>query len=293
MQSIIRRAESGFPAAIDERPGDLRVFVIGCGNAFGSRLTTTSLLFVNGDCVCLVDCPYKLHNVLAEFSHESGFVVSPKDITHVIVTHNHWDHVAGLEMFLRMRMLECDGRKPVIVTTAGIYDDLWNHTLSGSLKYFMDSSGEGSLLSDKDYIDWLEVRPGEERLLGDMILQIRANVTHPGPTIGIRLRNEKCDVGYSGDGIYDPELTERLYLDGVLSGKEKDDLLGFLWDSRLIFHNVGPLSEGVHTRLSRLLALPGDVRERIRLVNLADDFQSDELRPAEQNHEYTSEACLP
>ncbi len=273
----------------------LRFFTLGCGNAFGSRLATTSFLAVSGDCICLIDCPYKLQNILQDFSRKTGFPITPDQITHVIVTHNHWDHIAGLEMFLRMRMVfarEGDP-KPVIVTTRAIYDDLWNHTLKGSLQYFMDAQGNLSMLTDRDHMDFMEVEPGKPITLGGMTLQVRSNAIHPGPTIGVRLTDAQCDIGYSGDGVYDPEMTEHLYDSGIISDEEREDSLNFLWDSALIFHEVGTDSEAVHTRLPTLLKLPATVREKIRLVNLADDFHTDELRLAEQFTEYTSEACLP
>ena len=273
----------------------LKFFTLGCGNAFGSRLTTTSFLVVSGDCVCLIDCPYKVHNVLSELSLKTGLSITTEQITHVLVTHNHWDHVAGLEMFLRMRLVTrgSDGKMPVVVTTEQIYEDLWNHTLKGSLQYFMDGQGCEYSMSDADYMDFLAVKTGTSVTLGEMTLRVRSNRIHPGPTIGVRLSDGGYDIGYSGDGVYDLAMIARLYEDGSISDEERSDMLDFLWDARLIFHEVGADSEAVHTRLPSLLALPAPVREKIRLVNLADDYQTDEICLAEQFTEYTSEARLP
>ncbi len=75
---------------------------------------------------------------------------------------------------------------------------------------------------------------------------------HPVPTIGLLISDGRTTLGWSGDTSFDAQHIE--------------------WLSRadVIVHesNVGP----VHTRIEQLEALPADVRRRIRLIHLGDDF---------------------
>lgn len=267
----------------------MQVYLLGNGNAFGLS-TSTSFLIRNQDCACLIDCPHKLHNVLADFADKTGTSISADDITHIIITHNHGDHVSGLELMLRMRLVR-GGPKPVIVTTKAICDDLWNGILHGSLSYHFNDAHECLRMTASDYYEFLEVEPGKEISFGGISLSVRSNI-HPGPTIGVRLRDAGHAFSYSGDCVYDPDVIRKYYNRGSISEDAYEDLLGFVWDSPVVFHDCAADADPVHTHLSDLLALPEEVRQRIRLVNLPDDFDTFELRKAEIYRDYSLQMGL-
>ena len=104
-------------------------------------------------------------------------------------------------------------------------------------------------LSLDDYADVAPLSPGENRI-GDLVLEHRPTIHHI-PTTAVRVRSGARTIGYSADTAFDPTL------------------VAWLAECDLFFHET---NLGVHTPLSSLVALPAEVRARMRLIHYPDTF---------------------
>jgi hypothetical protein len=111
--------------------------------------------------------------------------------------------------------------------------------------------GDGRLSTLDDYYDVRVLAPGEPETIAG--LQVRCRFTgHPIPTIGLLLSDGARTLGWSGDTPY-----EKAHID-------------WLSEADIIVHES---NRGIaHTPIEDLNALPREIRSRMRLVHLPDDF---------------------
>lgn len=96
-------------------------------------------------------------------------------------------------------------------------------------------------------------------------LHVRCRLTtHPVPTVGLLITHGARTLGWSGDTSF-----ERDHID-------------WLHDADVIVHeaNDGP----AHTMIEALNELPDDLRARMRLIHLPDDFDRSrtDIRPLDE-----------
>ncbi len=231
----------------------MRVLITGVGDAFTCRHFSTSAAVDAPQGVVLIDCPDLIHRVLANASSISGWSVNAADVTDIILTHLHGDHCNGLESFgfaRRYDLQQRSGAKPRIHTSEPVAERLWER-----LAPAMD--GRGSAGGDRrleDFFDVHTLRAGEPSQVAG--LEIRCRFTgHPVPTIGLMINDGERTLGWSGDTPY-----EQAHIDW-LSGAD------------LIVHECN--RGAAHTPIEDLNVLPDDLRQRMRLIHLPDDFDPD------------------
>lgn len=230
----------------------VRILILGIGDAFTSRHFGSSALIRTDEGDVLIDCPALLNRALREASDASGWTIDIAGIDDIILTHLHGDHCNGLEAFgfQRRMMRRQDDRagRPRLHTIAPVADRLWER-----LAPAMDSPmGDGRPSTLDDYFD-VRLLSGDEptEVAG---VTVRCRMTkHPIPTIGLLVADHDATLGWSGDTAFDPAHIE------------------WLRDADLIIHetNVG---EAVHTPIAALNALPDELRGKMRLIHVTDDF---------------------
>jgi len=244
--------------------------VLGVGNAFTSRYYNTSFLIRSQELV-LLDCPQALFRLLRE-RH-----VDPGSINRVIVTHVHGDHTSGLETLLLWKRWVA-GSRLTIFTARRVWEELKGRFFPGFSATFTPDLERIVETEFEDYADFVELKEGQENVIADEVkVDFRYN-WHPTPTLGLKLISPQGIIGISGDTCYRPSLLKRLAEHGVIDASRYEKLAGdWLWRSDVIYHEVERGEAGAHTSEADLLSLSPDVRRKIRLIHLADDFDDSEL----------------
>jgi len=244
--------------------------VLGVGNAFTSRYYNTSFLIRSKELV-LLDCPQALFRLLSERR------VDPGSIDRVIVTHIHGDHTAGLETLLLWKRWVARS-KVTLYTARRVWDELKERFFPGFSATFTPDLERIVETKLEDYADFSELKEDQENPIDDELkVDFRYN-WHPTPTLGLKLISPHGVVGISGDTCYRPTLLRRLLERGVIDAGRYNKLASdWLWQSEVIYHEVERGEAGAHTSEAELLALSPEVRRKIRLIHLADDFDDSEL----------------
>ncbi|MFB3905405.1 MAG: MBL fold metallo-hydrolase [Acidobacteriota bacterium] len=240
--------------------------VLGVGNAFTSRYYNTSFL-IRSNQLILVDCPQALFRLLRERG------VDPSAIDRVIITHIHGDHTSGLETLLLWKRWVAR-TKLTLYTARAVWEQLKERFFPGFSATFAPNLEQIVETQLEEYADFSELKEGRENPIAQGLkLDFRYN-WHPTPTLGLKLISSHGIIGISGDTCYRPSLLQRLLEHGVIDDKRYRKLAGdWLWQSDVIYHEVERGETGAHTSEAELLALPPEVRKKIRLIHLADDFE--------------------
>ena len=239
----------------------MQLLILGIGDAFTARYFSSSALVKGPQGHVLIDCPDLIHRVLRFGSAMSGWNVDAFAVDDIILTHLHGDHCNGLESFGFLRLIrrleEPEHPRPRLHATQPVVDRLWAR-LAPAMDAPMGPEDRPSELAD--YYDVHVLDPEQEATIAGM--QVRCRITrHPIPTIGLRLSDGRNTLGWSGDTPFDPEHID------------------WLSEVDLIVHecNLG----STHTPIDDLNALPTNLRKKMRLIHLPDDFEdrSSDIRP--------------
>lgn len=235
-------------------------------------------------------------NSKPEFSYlgRDGLIYYPA-IRQVLITHQHSDHIGGLEELAGMNM-HCYGSprtgqafKPTIISSAAVLAGLWEHSLKGGLGAIL---GRDAQL--EDYFDILAVHPPTQgspdrfNMLGRYEFTIfptdhvQVRRRYDWPTLGLLMTDRKTGqtAFFSGDTRFDPE-----------------GLGEMMAAAKINFHEVqlGEHPAPIHALLSEMRTLPEAVRKKTILYHYSDawdtgayDFVADEFAGfAQPQHRYT------
>ena len=206
---------------------ELTVQFIGASDGFDPNgITTCFLAYFGGSQrsnATLFDTAAYLRNRLGNIG------ISPRQISEVVVTHLHEDHLAGFPELLLM------GETRIrVLTSDTIYYSLLR-VMSAVLNVPEDEVAA--------LFDYYPLQPGRSLILdGKRFETIYA--IHSIPTLAIRI-NDLC---YSGDMRYDEEWFEELEAEGILSEARRKELLDFANDALMLIQDVG--GGTIHTSLT-------------------------------------------
>jgi len=212
----------------------MEVQAIGTGNGFNETVSNSIVRF--GDKAIWIDpCGYPAQTLLRQGVHWD-------DITHLLVTHNHEDHMQGFSACLKRA--EKTGKTIELLTTPPIYAVLQN-------QFTPLCSNFTSL------VNLTPMQPGSPLKVGDIEINCRLNHHFlPFGTLGLKFSAQGKSFGYSGDTKFDPTINK------IIGRKELEP--EWFADCQLVFHEVDFNNpNGVHTywkQLQKLAdAIPGPV----------------------------------
>lgn len=237
----------------------MKVLILGVGDAFTKRHFNTSALIEHGGQYLLLDCPSPINRVLQDAISISNWKVGLESIDNIIITHLHGDHCSGLEAFGFWRYFYSKSNnkssKPCIHTNQLAADRLWERFAPA-----MDRANSDSPATLSDYYDLKILTPDAESQVCNLSVKCRFT-GHPVPTVGLLISDGTATLGWSSDTPYDEEHIR------WLSGAD------------VIVHESGPAPS--HTTIEHLNALPDELRAKMRLIHLADDFDvsSTDIKP--------------
>ena len=212
----------------------MEVIVVGNGNGFVG--TSSSFVIKLGDSLLWIDpCSQpalSLGNVGIHWD----------DVTHILITHNHEDHILGFSACLKRAI---DKRSKLkLITAPAIYEIL--------LKQF------NPLFYDIDkYIELISLTPGKSITFSDHKIEARWN-HHiiPYGTLGLKISGKSYCWGFSGDTKYDEKLI------ALLKIKELEP--EWFRNCDFVFHEVNfESSNSVHTYYKELLKLKKKINGKL------------------------------
>jgi ribonuclease BN (tRNA processing enzyme) len=266
-----------------QNDGRLEVVFLGTGTAFGQSLFQTNFLLIKGE-----------HHVLVDFGMTGPVAlrticgVQPTDITHILPTHSHADHIGGLEYLtlLNRYVARRQGKPKLNMIVHEEYRSmLWEMSLRGGLE-FNEVDGEGHRLTFDDFYNVVE--PNMLSVEGRPRLSVRVG------DIDIEMFRTNHIPGEAEDTL-DAFITYGLFVDGrvFISGDTKFDpelIELYAAKSEVMFHDTAFVRNPVHASLEELRTLPEDVRKKMMLMHYPDSFADhpvdDFLGYAEQGVRY-------
>ncbi len=240
----------------------MQVLILGIGNAFTKRHFNTSALIRVGASHVLLDCPAPINRVLHDAITINNWEVGLESIDNIIITHLHGDHCSGLEAFGFWNYYYSKSHNksslPCIHTNQLAADRLWERFAPA-----MDRSNSDNPATLSDYYDLKILTPDTESQIGSLNVKCRFT-GHPVPTVGLLINDGSATLGWSSDTPYD------------------EDHIKWLECADLIVHESGPAPS--HTPIEHLNSLPDELRAKMRLIHLDDDFDvsSTDIRPLQE-----------
>lgn len=247
-------------------PQKFATTVLGGGNGFTAEQETTSLIHWQNFKATMIDGP--------EFPYHSfaRFCIDPRDITRYVLTHCHADHMSFIYWAIVNYFFT--GKKVELWTTQLIYD---------SLIRILEAVTRIAPAKLKKIINFQPIAVGKRYELPEGgSLEVDYSL-HSIPTLKAKFSLKELDrdatgevkldhknkpifkqyvISYSGDTLYNPDRTDKMVKDGIISSGRKDAVDDFVFEGDLIFYEMG--GPPIHTE-SKILKekVPAEVFDRI------------------------------
>ncbi len=231
----------------------LRILPLGIGDYFSRIYYCTSLLVFAGSKKILIDCPDPLRRMINDASKKSGITLDITDIDDVILTHVHGDHSNGLESLGFFKRFH-QHRRARLYTISEVADVLWDNKLRASMGCMNELNVHHKECPEfEDYFDLHLLHFNTLNYVQGIEVKIRLT-KHYVPCFGMIITYNGKTFGYSADTAFDPAHID------------------FLSGCDLIIHET---NVNGHTRYEELLTLPDSIKQKMLLVHIQDDFDTE------------------
>lgn len=239
----------------------MELIALGVGDAFTARYHSTCAAVRSAGLTLLVDCPHPIRRVMAD----AGGSLDVGDLDGVVITHNHADHVSGVEPLLFYAHFVLGRRLPVLAHPA-VLADLWEHHLKAGMHQLLGPDGTTRTLTFEDVAVPVPLTEEVPTTFAGFQIEIRRTIHHI-PTYALRLSDDSATLGWSADTAFDPTLVD------WLAAADR-----FVHETNF----------GVHTPYERLAALPEVTRRKMWLVHYPDSFDVSRstIEALRQGHTY-------
>jgi len=229
------------------------VTFLGVGSGFCQNTENSSIVIWSEGKGILVDVVNKSR------SHAAKYGINDNDINYIFLTHVHSDHDSGI----LEKILNFD--QTYIISTHIIYESF--------LRKASAITGM-PIKTIQGYCVFIEVEPKKKlKVPGFKNTYFEFDYSlHSIPTGRFKIIYAKGkmqkSIAHSGDTKYDFLKINRWYSEGAFTKRRKEKILGFIWDSDLVIHDVG--GGLLHTNYEALLNFPTPVKSKIILVHQND-----------------------
>jgi ribonuclease BN (tRNA processing enzyme) len=250
--------------------GEVRLIPLGVGEAFTARHYTSCLALGVDDDWMLIDCSHPVRKMLVEGSTAAGIPLDLDRIHAAAVSHLHADHCCGLEDFGFYSYFAL-GRRARLLMHPEVSARAWEGLLAAGMELSQERPGAPpSRRQLADYFELIDLDYAAPVACGPFAIECRRTI-HGVPTTAFRIHAGGRTLGFSADTAFDPTLID------------------WLAPADLIVHEATTLVHtGVHTPYEKLAELPAELRARMRLTHLPDDFDaaSSVIEPLRQGQCY-------
>ncbi len=249
----------------------MKLTFIGRGGAFAPISIGNSNMILTSDSgkMMLID-----FGTTAPYIMRDEMNIDFKDVDSVYITHQHADHVGGLELFAFSRyfMPKMENNifiKPKLYCIKSLMRELWDNTLKGGLE-----SLQGKIMTLTDYFECKPIMENKSfdwegyRFFPIQTVHVRSGYiikNSYGLTINkIHQENGKSHIVRS-EAVY------------ITSDTQFDvGLMEFYKNSRLIFHDceTTPFKSNVHPNYADLKTLPEDVKNKMWLYHYGQHVET-------------------
>ncbi|MFN3197509.1 MAG: MBL fold metallo-hydrolase [Bradymonadia bacterium] len=238
---------------------------LGVGDAFTAKYYSVSTVIEAEGATLLVDCPHPIRKMMAE----SEIDIDVPDLTGVILTHLHGDHVSGLEGLAFFNHFVCKRALPLLAHPE-VVAPLWHRHLEASMSCLIHPTDHHPM-PEKGFADYFDHTPlslTSSVQFGPFTIECRRTIHHIFTT-ALRITAGGRTLGMSADTAFDPGLLE------------------WLSAADVIIHET---NYGAHTPYERLAELPADLRAKMRLHHYPDDFDvsASVIEPLVQGRRYSA-----
>ena len=235
----------------------MEILPLGVGSAFAKTLENTNFLIrpARGE-PFLLDCGHTATRALNRLGlpHTNGY--------RILLSHLHADHIGGLEeMGFSGQFLW--NRKIDLFLPASLLEWLWPHCLEGGMGQRLPGPEESFFEAElSTYFNVHALEVGETLEMGSVLVRPVPTPHVPGrPSYGFHMTER--ETGHAVFFTCDSKFSQR-------------NLDQYGQEAKLIFHdcqfNGG--AGAIHTRLSELVGLPEEMRNRILLCHYGDDWRN-------------------
>lgn len=260
---------------------DFLLLPIGVGDAFTKDLEkgNTGFVIISGEQRLLVDCPAYLGALMKKASRKSGFDMSLEDITDVIITHLHEDHINGLaelghHMYFAKKFekeyREKGGiperikslKKPVLHSSLCNLAGIWRKKLQGSMGQLLVDAEKNSYkrMMFQDYFVINHLSFNKPNRIGNLEIEIR-ETKHHIPNFALKIKYKEKVLGISSDTAYDERLID------------------WLSSADMILHEIN--FGAAHTPYEKLFAYVSskpELKDIIYLYHLSDLIDTEQIQ---------------
>jgi ribonuclease BN (tRNA processing enzyme) len=226
-----------------------RLKFLGSGSAFtvGADNFHSNMLLINEqNQKLLLDCGSDIRFSL----YEAG--LSYEDITDIYISHLHADHAGGLEYIGFSTKFNPACNKPNLYLSPDLAEELWDHTLSGGMKYI-----EGDIASLETFFHVRKLDCNNSFIWDDIAFKL-VKVVHVQnrysimPSYGLFFRINHQNIFLTTDAQLRLEYLEEFY--------EKADI---------IFQDceISHIPSKIHAHYQELLKLPKKIRNKMWLYH--------------------------
>lgn len=239
----------------------MKVTFLGVGSAFSRKYGNSNVLVESGTIKLLIDCPRSCPPALEEYG------VAFKEITHILVTHLHADHISGLEEMAIMAKFVYK-HTLVLLSTDSLLSRLWEKSLSGGLEYIEQTPGELRRQTLRDFFSLAPIDAQTWTMIGsDSDLRLYLHPTdHVKGLESYGLEVEEVPGGrakrffFSGDTKFDRDLITQ----GIQSS-------AYVFHDCQLFDTGPDNSLAVHASYPQLMRnLPVELRQHLWLYHYGD-----------------------
>lgn len=249
--------------------GKLSVFFIGTGNAFQKNFFQANILVIKGSSHVLIDC-----GTLCPYVLEREYNTKLSNIKNIILTHQHADHVGGVEELALSAYYV--SKSPVnIAIPPAFKKTLWKESLRGGIQY-----SETGKKAFNDYFSELPIK----RIQKKPFEMYESNIG----SINVKFFRTR-HVTSRKDSLKDSQISYGLIFDDRIlftgdtqyNPEQIDFILAKFPTIEHIFHDcdVSGFSPGVHAPYNKLKNFPPEIKKKMTLYHYNEkikDFNAEQ-----------------